>query len=183
MRVSKVEPNQEKHEPLAFLSGSFPGSQKRWSVIQKEAFPIIEATDKLIHFLIKKQTVDKLCGWAAKLHGFRYFIQYDPGESNVWADILLRWKPENPGKFRSISPVRSLYEESFERPSLKEIGESRKISEDDCRDNLELDLELKVNSAGLIWVPKKKDIRDRICVIAHSGLAGHRGMRTTERAI
>ena len=40
------------HEPLAFLSGSFTGSELNWGMIEKEAFPIIEALDKLRHFLL-----------------------------------------------------------------------------------------------------------------------------------
>ena len=84
-----------------------------------------------------------------------------------------------------ISPVRPLYEDSFEWPSLKEIRESLEISEDDCPENFVLDpqLNVHVNSAELIWVPRGNDLRERTSVIAHSGMAGHRGMRTTQRAI
>jgi hypothetical protein len=76
------------HEPLAFLSGTFNRSQKHWSVIEKEAFPSVEAVERLRHLLLrnkgfrlftghrnliyvfdpilrdndfKKQAVDKLC--------------------------------------------------------------------------------------------------------------------------
>jgi hypothetical protein len=74
----------------------------------------------------------------------------------------------------SISPVKPLYEDSLEW-SPKEITEAKEISEDDYPDNLELDIQHKVqfNSAGLIWVPKKEDRREWMCAMAHSGLQGH----------
>ena len=37
---------KQSHEPLSFLSGSFSGSQLNWSIIEKEAFPIIAAVDR-----------------------------------------------------------------------------------------------------------------------------------------
>jgi hypothetical protein len=37
------QPHHQKHQPLSFLRGSFQGSQKRWSVIEMEAYPIIAA--------------------------------------------------------------------------------------------------------------------------------------------
>jgi hypothetical protein len=96
----------QRHDPLAFLSGTFNRSQKHWSVIEKEAFPIVEAVERLRHLLLrdegfrlftdhrnliyvfdpilrdndlKKQEVDKLCQWASKLFAFKYVIEHIPG--------------------------------------------------------------------------------------------------------
>jgi len=115
----------QRHEPLAFLSGTFNRSQKHWTVIEKEAFPIVEAFERLRHLLLrdegfrlltdhrnliyvfdpilrdndfKKQAVDKLCRWASKLFAFKYVIEHIPGESNIWADILSRWKGDGEQK-------------------------------------------------------------------------------------
>ena len=104
---------------MAFLSGTFNRSQKHWNVIEKEAFPIAEAVESLRHLLLrdegfklftdhrnliyvfdpilrdngfKKQAVEKLCRRASKLFAFKYVIEHYPGESNIWADILSRWK-------------------------------------------------------------------------------------------
>ena len=71
-------------------------------MIEKEAFPIVEATERLFHLLLrdegfrlftdhrnqihvfdpilrdndfKKQAVDKLCRWASKLFAFKYVIE------------------------------------------------------------------------------------------------------------
>jgi len=109
--------NQD-HQLLAALSGSIHGNKRRWSLIKKESFSIIEATEKLRHFLLstqdsrlftdhrnliyvfnptandndfKKYTLDKLCPSAMKLCAFRFMIEHIPGETNIWAEILLRW--------------------------------------------------------------------------------------------
>jgi len=42
------------HDPLAFLSGSFNATQRRWSFIDKEVFPIMESLDQLRHFLLSE---------------------------------------------------------------------------------------------------------------------------------
>ena len=39
------------HEPLAFLSGSFKGSQLRWATIDKEGFAIVSTFRRLEHLL------------------------------------------------------------------------------------------------------------------------------------
>ena len=45
----------QRHEPLAFLSGTFNKSQKHWSVIEKEAFPIVEAVERLRQLLLRDE--------------------------------------------------------------------------------------------------------------------------------
>jgi hypothetical protein len=92
-------------------------TQRRCSIVDKEAFPIMESLDKLRHFVLsdnrfrlftdhrnliflfdptfkkwdfEKKTVDKLCRWASKLQEFRYIIEHLPGEDNLCADMLSR---------------------------------------------------------------------------------------------
>ena len=48
----KLAFNEQHHEPLEFLSESFCSTHRRCSVIEKEAFPIIQSLDKLRHFLV-----------------------------------------------------------------------------------------------------------------------------------
>ena len=38
------------HDPLAFLSGTFKGSQMRWATIEKEGFAIVSTCRRLEHF-------------------------------------------------------------------------------------------------------------------------------------
>ena len=65
----------QRHEPLAFLSGTFKRSQKHWSVIEKEAFPIVEAVERLRHLLLRDE-------------GFRLFT--DPRNLIYVFDPILR---------------------------------------------------------------------------------------------
>ncbi|KMS64846.1 hypothetical protein BVRB_042070, partial [Beta vulgaris subsp. vulgaris] len=51
--LKKRDIADQGHEPLAFLSGTFRGAQQRWAIIEKEAFPIMEATIRLKHFLLR----------------------------------------------------------------------------------------------------------------------------------
>jgi hypothetical protein len=131
----------QRHEPLAFLSGTFKRSQKHWSVIEKKTFPIVEAVERLRHLLLlrdeglrlftdhrnliyvfdpilrdndfKKQAVDKLCRWASKLFALKLVIEHIPGESSIWADILSRWKGDG--------------EQKILRPTLKVLQWNRVI--------------------------------------------------------
>jgi reverse transcriptase-like protein len=38
--------SEQRHEPLAFISGAFKGSQLRWATIEKEGFPIVEGVHR-----------------------------------------------------------------------------------------------------------------------------------------
>ena len=85
----KVEKGQQRHEPLDFLNGTFKESRLRWSVIEKEAFLIVEATAKLRHFLVQEKLVvdirfrpwsislGTLCRREETLQGFRSNIVHE----------------------------------------------------------------------------------------------------------
>lgn len=106
---------QQQHELLVCMSGTFTGSKRNWSVIEKEAYPIICACDQLSHLLlrpegfrlfcdhrnliyvfapgkeVKKHIRGKLLRWAMKLMEYRYHIEHIEGANNVWADMVSRW--------------------------------------------------------------------------------------------
>ncbi|KAG4062024.1 hypothetical protein PC123_g3135 [Phytophthora cactorum] len=112
---SKVPATDQQHRLLQYLSGTFTGSQLHWTVIEKEAFPIVMACDKLDYLLlrpepfrmycdhrnlihvfaphesVKKHIKGKLLRWAMKLMNFRYVVEHVPGPTNVWADMISRW--------------------------------------------------------------------------------------------
>ncbi|POM59360.1 hypothetical protein PHPALM_31917 [Phytophthora palmivora] len=112
------EVHEQQHELLICLSGTFTGSQRNWSIIEKEVYPIICACEKLSYLLlrpgdfrlycdhrnllyvftpgihnkeVKKHIRGKLLRWSMKLMKYRYEIEYIDGESNTWADMLSRW--------------------------------------------------------------------------------------------
>lgn len=99
------------------MSGSLTGHFLRWSVVEKEAFAVIESITKLdyqtamseVHIFtdksnltyifdpyrcnpgISKRVSSKLMRWALKLCSYRYLIEFLPGSKNVWADMLSTW--------------------------------------------------------------------------------------------
>jgi hypothetical protein len=105
-----------RHEPLAFLSGSFKASELHWSITDKEAWPLVVVYRRLTYLLhgdvhlftdhrnlayvfapsrdlyeVSKATSQRLARWAVMLGSFPYRIQHIAGERNVWGDLLSRW--------------------------------------------------------------------------------------------
>ncbi|OWZ04351.1 hypothetical protein PHMEG_00023761 [Phytophthora megakarya] len=101
--------HEQRHQPLAFLSGSFVGSMSRWSTIDKEAFAIVISCKRLMYLLLRprgfriftdhrnlqyvfdplavnsslgRHQVDRLQRWAMTLTAFRYVIEHVRGEDN-----------------------------------------------------------------------------------------------------
>ncbi|ETV79725.1 hypothetical protein H257_06962 [Aphanomyces astaci] len=93
---------------------------KAWSVIEKEAYPIARACEKLNYMLMrptgfkmycdhnnlihvfapgeewKAHTRGKLMRWAAIIGGYRYEIIHIDGIHNLWADMMSRWGQPTP---------------------------------------------------------------------------------------
>ncbi|KAH9159923.1 hypothetical protein LEN26_002101 [Aphanomyces euteiches] len=113
---------QQRHQPLAFLSGRFVGASSRWPIPDKEAFAIVESCKRLEYILLRpngftiytdhrnlaylfnplasdsgmqRHQADRLQRWAMVLSGYSYNIVHIPGESNVWADMLSRWHAQH----------------------------------------------------------------------------------------
>lgn len=109
---------QYSHEPLAFLSGVFRGSELRWAIPDKEAFAIYTSCKRLAYLLVRrrgfhvftdhrnlvyifnptgsnthlgKPAADRLERWSLTLRAFDFDIQHMPGDQNNWADLLSRW--------------------------------------------------------------------------------------------
>ncbi|KAE9002974.1 hypothetical protein PR003_g16189 [Phytophthora rubi] len=111
----RMPATDQQHRLLYCMSGTFSGSQLNWTVIEKEAFPIVTACDKLDYLLlrpkpfrmycdhrnlihvfvphqsVKKHIKGKLLPWSMKLVNFRYVVEHVPGPANVWADMISRW--------------------------------------------------------------------------------------------
>ena len=113
---------QQRHLPLSTMSGKFNESQIKWSTIEKEAFPIIEACNLWEYYLLnggfrlytdhanikhlfspelidpplKRASMDKVHRWLLTLSHFHLIsLEHLPGERNVWADLLSRWGQED----------------------------------------------------------------------------------------
>ena len=116
-----------------------------------------------------------------------------PGESNIWADILSRWKGDEEQKI--LRPTRKvlfqwngvipLANEEFFWPGLDEIRGEQKVPTEQKEEEFTEDPDKKAvaNPEGRVWIPNSKLLRERICIIAHCGVNGHPGRTATLRAI
>ena len=93
------------HEPLAFLSGSFNGSQLRWVTVVNQYFAIVSTLRRLEYLLwggghifadhrnltyifnpeacvtsVTKAMAQRLENWKAVLGQYRYAIEHIPGD-------------------------------------------------------------------------------------------------------
>jgi hypothetical protein len=81
--------------------------------------------------------------------------------------------------------VSLLVNEEFFWPGLDEIREEQKVlaeqKEEEFKENP--DKKALVNPERRVWIPNSKLLRERICIIAHCGVNGHRGRTATLRAV
>ena len=98
---------KEIEKPIYFLSHRLSKTQTRWSTIQKEAYAIHYALQKLNHYLhsaafiiytdhrpleylLKSIQNRKIQTWALGISGYNCSVQYLKGRDNVCADLLSR---------------------------------------------------------------------------------------------
>ena len=119
--TSMIPGEEDTHEPIAFLSGSFTDTQRKWSTIEHEAHailtsmerlkawtltsPVIIRTDsKTISYVWKpvpqavatrlglsEVATNKLARWGLRLSAFDYTVEHIPGSENHFPDLLSRW--------------------------------------------------------------------------------------------
>ena len=213
-----LPPEQQRHEPLAFLSGSFTGSMRRWPIIEKEAYAIIASCDRLdwllqrtdgfslftdhhnllyvfnphgYHGSPSAHSAAKLIRWALKLSTYRYTIEHVAGSDNVWSDMLTRWAaPPTMVRISTamLAPVSPSLDDSFVWPTAQEI---RRVQDASILDTALLpDMPVLAEDniyrtfCGKVWIPDAStDLQLRICIVAHTGTGGHRGIRATTSSI
>lgn len=102
-------------KPIAFISGIFANNQRRWAIVEKEAYSIVYSIEKWQHYLLRSKpiyiltdhlnlkyifnpsyttkitTTQRLQRWQISLMSIRYVIHHVSGEDNVMADALSRW--------------------------------------------------------------------------------------------
>ncbi|CAC5402494.1 unnamed protein product [Mytilus coruscus] len=126
VQESPIKGENEVERPIYFLSHKLSDTQTRWSTIEKEAFAIHYALQKLNHYLYNAEFViktdhkplkyilespmqnKKIQLWALNITGYNCTIQYIPGPQNVCADFMSRLpsdekKNENPDPYPDIS--------------------------------------------------------------------------------
>lgn len=109
--------NNQRHEPLSFVGGSFRGSLENWSTYEKEAYAVLESMERISYFTLSgevfiytdhlnlvndlepqtqsphlaKHVLSKVQLWGIRLSAFEYSCVHVPGEDNAWDDLLTRW--------------------------------------------------------------------------------------------
>ena len=66
----KAPVTEQRHQLLICMSGTFTGAQLNWSVIEKEAFPIVHACSKLDYLLLRPQGFKMYCDHRNIIHLF-----------------------------------------------------------------------------------------------------------------
>ncbi|KAH9099082.1 hypothetical protein LEN26_016366 [Aphanomyces euteiches] len=141
---------EQRHEPLAFLSGSFTAASIRWPTVEKEAFAVVESCKRLDYLLTRprgfrlftdhrnlvymfnplgnnstmaRYQADKLQRWALVMSTFPYTIEGIPGDLNDWGDLLSRWgsTPSVARISNLVAIVAPMQRSDFEWPSPASI--------------------------------------------------------------
>ena len=136
-----------------------------------------------------KHADDRLSRWAMTLMSFNFTLEHISGEDNVVADMLSRWKLEHPqtvcGASFQPGECSTIVKEEFIWPDLQQIRRLQESVTEEEKSKYNLspviiqDNVLLVTKSGKIFIPDLENIRTRLCVIAHCGLSGHRGIKTT----
>ena len=108
-------PNVSNDKPIYYLSHKLSKTQCKWSTVEKEAYAIHFALQKLDHYLHGAQFViktdhkplkyllespmqnKKIQLWALSMAGYNCTIEYIAGTTNTCADLLSR-RPDEPGR-------------------------------------------------------------------------------------
>ena len=204
---------QQGHAPLAFLSGRFDKTQLCWAVLEKEAYAVMNTIDRMhwlaatpdgfdlytnhnnLIFLfdplavvddMSQSSLRKVLRWAVNLSVYNYTCYHIKGEDNVWADLLTRWStvPSTVRRLVRIPELPSSCSDDCEWPSRSVIATIQEDNASARPDDLVLTDGLWTFWDGKIWVPEDaSDLQLHLCIIAHTGPAGHRGRDATESAL
>lgn len=172
---------QQRHEPLEFLTGRLNHTQMGWTVIEKEAYAIIDSLERM-HWLaagapgfdlftdhkklvlifdplsivpdLSQTAIRKLIRWAVAISMYNYTCIHIDGTDNVWADLLGRWA--DPSTVRQIVQVPELpssSESEFTWPIAETIRSTPEQFEKDRMANLDLIGGMWTNTFDAIWIP------------------------------
>jgi transposase InsO family protein len=139
--ATNVAVQDQQHELLICKGGMFRKAQANWSVIEKEAYPIVKACSELEYLLdrdggfriycdhanliqvfapgteVKQHIKGKLQRWVLKMSAYRYTITHIPGEHNLWADMVSRWGQAGNENTSQVQ-VRRVTTRSVAEPSI-----------------------------------------------------------------
>jgi hypothetical protein len=148
----------------------------------------------------RKQAAERLERWQVTLRAFNFQIHHVPGDDNVMADMISRWaapissdsvteiarvalrrhQRATPEIDPTFAPEIALEFNVSDAPTEEEIMAAQRADPSITTLDLHKDHADVYNTAsGQIYVPDAQFLRLRICIVAHQGMAGHRGINTT----
>jgi RNase H-like domain found in reverse transcriptase len=200
--------DEQRHEPLAFISEQFVRSFYNWSVPEKEAFEIVAAKARLKYLTLVRKVhahadhrnlvyifdprstnpnvanyvLSKLNRWGVVLSEFDYDIYHIQGGLNHFADLMTRW---------SVSRIRGLVvaplstpDAAGEKPDylLELVKRAQKDMTRSEWDRLDLKQSKGLYCVGTrVYVPRSAvDVKIRLLIAAHCGRGGHRPAMETK---
>jgi transposase InsO family protein len=153
-----------------------------------------------------KQAAERIERWQVLMRAFNYTIRHVSGDDNFLADMLSRWAAPSKDlthpqltakvarrrhKQTTTAPVDATFAPHVavqfnvaDAPQEEEIINvqnsvtARMITDMDLRKDAD---DVIVTTKGQIYVHNKRHLRLRLCIVAHQGPAGHRGIDVTTR--
>ena len=183
-----------REEPIRLLSGSFSGAQVRWSTIEKEAYAIYWALDKLddllggIAFTIKtdhrnllymnKHGPRKVLQWKLDIQHYNAIIEHVPGNLNIPADVFSRLV-EKAGTTYWSSDVR--HHRAPQRQLIKECHEWLCAHNGVDRTLAILTQYHPSDTAAVAWPTLRHDVREYIlsCATCQKMATRHKAIRAS----
>ena len=116
---------------------------------------------------------------------YNYTCYHIKGDENVWADLLGRWSaPNTVRRIVQIPELPSSSDPEFIWPDLREIEAIQRDNKINQPEGLKAVDTVLYTDSGAIWIPNSStDLQLRLCIIAHTGTAGHRGRASTEMVL
>jgi RNase H-like domain found in reverse transcriptase/Integrase zinc binding domain len=193
--------DEQRHEPLAFISGRFVQAMYNWSVPEKEAFAIVAAMTRLRYLTVMRTVhvytdhrnlmsiydpnssnpsiasyvASKLQRWGGILSEFDYAAYHIDGKLNYFADLMTRWAVSKLQR-QVTAPVSTPDADVNEQQLIDLVKASQAdLSEVEKK---RLDLKLKQSLLWMgdrVYVPRSAvDVKMRLLIVAHCGRSGHR---------
>lgn len=141
---------------------------------------------------VARHIVQKTQLWAMRLTEFNYTIEYIPGQSSTWADLLTRWAQVSSESLpaRCISklfgPLTSEHMPELPSVEIIAVSQDKQLLASDSEISVTTFDGIKplVNSSGRMYIPlHDKELQLCIWVVALCGLVGHRGRAATKSLI
>ena len=210
MQKNAAKPQEEqRHEPLAFVSGAFSRAISRWSICEKLDLAMVYSMAQTDQYTACAETsiytdhrnlvfifdplkshpnmpaywVSKIQRWALILSQFEYVVSHVPGEFNYFPDLITRWGAA-PKVRRLYVPIPDVESQTYDKDALLEnIREAQKAMPPAEATMLTAGRNTShgfLSRDGKIYVPKSvTQIKIDLLIMSHCGPAGHKGQAVT----